>query len=178
MKDYKQFSAIILVLVLIFPNVSSFSQETGKKVKTPVEVIKEVAAYFRLRLPSGGVTIVEKYEETPPVKINTELISWVVENLIKNSLEATNPKTGIIYLKIEYNPDQKNVMIIVEDNGRGVPPSEHKKIFAPGFTTKKRGWGLGLTLARRIVEEYHGGKINLKYSDPGIRTAFGIELPV
>jgi signal transduction histidine kinase len=93
-------------------------------------------------------------------------------------MESTSPKAGIIGIKTSYNPGHKKVLITVEDNGRGVPPAQQKRIFAPGFTTKKRGWGLGLTLARRIVEEYHKGKISLKYSDPGIRTAFGIELPV
>ena len=142
------------------------------------DVIKETIAYFKLRLPSRGVTIREKCGEIPPVKINMELISWVVENLIKNSLEATGPKTGFITISTEYDSTQKKVRVTVEDNGRGIPPSEQKKVFAPGFTTKKRGWGLGLTLAKRIVEEYHGGKISLKFSDPGIRTAFSIELPV
>ncbi len=142
------------------------------------DVIKETIAYFRLRMPSGGVTIREKCGEIPPVKINTELISWVIENLIKNSLEATGPKTGFITIFTEYDSTQKKVRVTVEDNGRGIPPSGQKKVFAPGFTTKKRGWGLGLTLAKRIVEEYHGGKISLKFSDPGIRTAFSIELPV
>jgi signal transduction histidine kinase len=142
------------------------------------DVISEVVAYFKARIPSRGVTISEKYGNLPPVKINTELISWVIENLIKNSMESTSPKAGIIGIKTSYNPGHKKVLITVEDNGRGVPPAQQKRIFAPGFTTKKRGWGLGLTLARRIVEEYHKGKISLKYSDPGIRTAFGIELPV
>ncbi len=141
------------------------------------EVVREVAAYFKMRMPSKGITITEKYGELPPVKINAELIRWVVENLVKNSMESTSPKAGIILIKTEYNQQKKLAVVIVEDNGRGVPPSEQKKIFAPGFTTKKRGWGLGLTLARRIVEEYHGGKISLKYSDPGIRTAFGVEIP-
>jgi signal transduction histidine kinase len=142
------------------------------------DVISEVISYFKVRIPTRGISIIEKYGEIPPVKINTELISWVIENLIKNSMESTSPKAGIITLKTEYDPGHKKVLITVEDNGKGIPPSRQKKIFAPGFTTKKRGWGLGLTLAKRIVEEYHKGKINLRYSDPGIRTAFGIELPV
>ncbi|MEE8417164.1 MAG: HAMP domain-containing sensor histidine kinase [candidate division Zixibacteria bacterium] len=141
------------------------------------DVIRETVDYFRLRLPSKGVTIKEKCGEIPPAKINTELISWVIENLVKNSLEATSPKTGFITITTEYDTEQRKICITVEDNGRGIPPSEQKKVFAPGFTTRKRGWGLGLTLAKRIVEEYHGGKINLKFSDPGIRTKFTIELP-
>lgn len=141
------------------------------------DVIKETITYFRLRLPSRGAIIKEKCGEIPPVMINTELISWVVENLIKNSLEATSPETGFITISTEFNSGQKKVCISVVDNGRGIPPAEQKKIFAPGFTTKKRGWGLGLTLAKRIIEDYHGGRLNLKFSDPGIRTVFDIELP-
>jgi len=142
------------------------------------EIISEVVAYFKARIPSSGVIISENYGDLPPVKINAELMSWVFENLIKNSMESTNPRAGIIGVKTGYDAGHKKVTIIVEDNGRGIPPAQQKRIFAPGFTTKKRGWGLGLTLARRIVEEYHRGKISLKYSDPGVRTAFGIELPV
>jgi len=142
------------------------------------DIISDVVSYFKARIPSRGITIIEKYGDIPPVKINTELISWVIENLIKNSMESTSPKAGIISIKTEYDPGRKKALITVEDNGKGVQPPQQKRIFAPGFTTKKRGWGLGLTLAKRIVEEYHKGKISLKYSDPGIRTAFGIELPV
>jgi len=141
-------------------------------------VVKDVIEYFKVRIPAKGISIMEKYGNIPPVKVNTELISWVIENLVKNAMEATNPETGIITIKTDYNIGHKMAVISVEDNGRGVPSSEQKKIFAPGFTTKKRGWGLGLTLARRIVEEYHKGKISLKYSDSNIRTAFEIELPV
>ena len=141
-------------------------------------IIKEVVSYFRLRMPSGGITIIENYQEIPKLKMNAELMSWVIENLIKNSLEATNPKTGIIYIGTSHSGNRRRVCITIEDNGRGIPPSEQKKIFAPGFTTKKRGWGLGLTLAKRIIEEYHDGKINLKYSEPNLKTCFQIELPI
>jgi signal transduction histidine kinase len=93
-------------------------------------------------------------------------------------MEASNPKTGIISVSTSFNPSQKKAVILVEDNGHGIPAGKQKKIFSPGFTTKKRGWGLGLTLARRIVEEYHGGKISLKSSEPNIKTLFMVELPV
>lgn len=141
-------------------------------------LIRETVGYFKLRIPSSGLTISAKYGEIPGVKVNVELMSWVIENLIKNSLEATNPKTGSIKLATEFDENRGKVIIAVEDNGRGIPPSEYKKVFAPGFTTKKRGWGLGLTLARRIIEEYHGGRIFLKSSDPGVKTVFAIEIPV
>ena len=142
------------------------------------DLVKDVIEYLRLRLPAGGISIKEEYGKIPPTKVNPELLRWVIENLLKNSMEATSPKTGAIILKTVYNQQQGRVIITVEDNGKGIPPSEQKKIFSPGFTTKKRGWGLGLTLARRIVEEYHGGKISLRLSEPGIKTEFMVELPV
>jgi two-component system, sporulation sensor kinase D len=105
-------------------------------------------------------------------------LRWVVENLLKNSMEATNSKTGQISVTTSYNDQQKRAIITIEDNGRGIPAKEQKKIFSPGFTTKKRGWGLGLSLARRIVVEYHNGKIWLKSSEPNVKTTFIVELPV
>lgn len=141
------------------------------------EIVRDTISYFRLRLPSKGVTLEEECGQIPRVKMNSELMSWVIENLIKNALEATNPKTGVIKVATEYDQGQKKISLTVEDNGRGVPSAGQKKIFAPGYTTKKRGWGLGLTLARRIVEDYHGGRISLKHTDPGIKTVFAIELP-
>jgi signal transduction histidine kinase len=96
--------------------------------------------------------------------------------LIKNSLEAIDPKTGKIIVQTECK--NKKVLISVSDNGKGINPEIQKMIFRPGFSTKKRGWGLGLTLARRIVEEYHRGKIWLYSCEPNVKTEFRIELPV
>ena len=142
------------------------------------EIVKDVIESFRMRLPAGGLTITAIYGVVPDIKINPELLRWVIENLMKNSMEATSSKTGHIQVSTSFNPEQKRIIIAVEDNGRGIPYSEQKRVFSPGFTTKKRGWGLGLTLARRIVEEYHGGRISLKSSEPDVRTVFAVELPV
>ncbi|MCP4580345.1 MAG: HAMP domain-containing histidine kinase [candidate division Zixibacteria bacterium] len=140
--------------------------------------IAEVVAYFHLRLPGGGkgVEIIEQYSDLPDIKINLELIGWVVENLIKNSLEAIDPKTGKIFINTKRNNNWISISVI--DNGKGIVPSNQKRIFDPGFTTRKRGWGLGLTLARRIVVEYHRGKFRLAGSEPNQKTEFIIELPV
>ena len=113
-----------------------------------------------------------------PVKVNAELLSWVIENLLKNSLEAVVPGRGIIQISTKLNQDKKKITIKVLDNGRGIPSREHKKIFKPGYTTKKRGWGLGLSLAKRIVEEYHLGKIFLKESIPNEKTILLMVIPV
>ena len=105
--------------------------------------------------------------------INKELFGWVIENLIKNSMDAMLGK-GHLLLTIE-NPSKK-VKITISDTGKGIPKKLYKQIFKPGFTTKKRGWGLGLSLSKRIVEDYHKGKIFVQKSDINKGTSFQILL--
>ncbi|MDF1697171.1 MAG: HAMP domain-containing sensor histidine kinase [Saprospiraceae bacterium] len=108
------------------------------------------------------------------VKINQHLFDWVIENLIRNSLDAMDGKgklTCVIY------EDGGWVTIDISDTGKGIPSSKFNTIFQPGFTTKKRGWGLGLSLAKRIIENYHNGKIFVKNSKPNENTTFTIKLP-
>ncbi|KPK77342.1 MAG: hypothetical protein AMJ89_02555 [candidate division Zixibacteria bacterium SM23_73] len=143
-------------------------------------VVADTVAYFKQRLPhaGSGVVIKEDLGNLVPVKVNAELLSWVMENLLKNSLEAVDPKQGIIQVSTKLDQDKKNIIIEISDNGRGIPSREQKKIFKPGYTTKKRGWGLGLSLAKRIVEEYHLGKIFLKESIPNERTTVLMVIPL
>jgi hypothetical protein len=143
------------------------------------KIIEEVVGYFRERLPyqGKGITISFKPEKTDSVRINSELIGWVIENLIKNSLEACDPMTGRIMISTSMSQDNKSVIAEFADNGKGIPPGGHKKIFNPGFTSKKRGWGLGLSLAKRIIEEYHDGHIGVKSSIPNKETAIQFSLP-
>ena len=143
-------------------------------------VVSEAAAYFRQRLPhqGAGVIIKENLGQLPPAKANAELISWVVENILKNSLEAVDPREGVIEVSTHLDEQKETVSIEVSDNGKGIPPRQQKRIFKPGYTTKKRGWGLGLSLAKRIVEEYHLGKISLKESIPNQRTTICLSIPV
>jgi len=144
------------------------------------KIVSETVAYFKQRLPhaGSGVVIKENLEDLVPVKVNAELLSWVIENLLKNSLEAVDPKQGIIQVFTKIDQDRKNITIEISDNGRGIPSREQKKIFKPGYTTKKRGWGLGLSLAKRIVEEYHLGKIFLRESIPNEKTTFLMLIPI
>lgn len=143
-------------------------------------VVSEAVGYFRQRLPhnGAGVSIKENLDQLVPAKANAELISWVVENLLKNSLEAVDPKEGTIEVSTSLDKDKNIIHIRISDNGRGIPPRQQKKIFKPGYTTKKRGWGLGLSLAKRIVEEYHLGKISLVESIPHQRTTILVSIPV
>jgi hypothetical protein len=114
----------------------------------------------------------------PRVNVNAELMGWVVENLIKNAIDASDPRAGRIEVTVRRHPEAETVEISVKDNGRGIAPADQRRIFTPGFTSKKRGWGLGLTLARRIVEEYHGGRLELRSSAPGKGSEFVIVFPV
>ena len=107
------------------------------------------------------------------VDLNLQLYSWVIENLIKNAIDAMSGK-GEISLKIFQT--EKNVSITISDTGKGIPKGLQQKIFSPGYTTKKRGWGLGLSLAQRIIEEYHNGKISVLNSELGKGTTFLISL--
>ncbi|HEX7401763.1 MAG TPA: HAMP domain-containing sensor histidine kinase, partial [candidate division Zixibacteria bacterium] len=143
-------------------------------------VVSEAVAYFRQRVPrnGAGVIIKENLEELVPARANVELISWVLENLLKNSLEAVDPQGGIIEVSTYLDKEKKFIHIQVADNGKGIPLRQQKKIFKPGYTTKKRGWGLGLSLAQRIVEEYHLGKIYLVESTPQIKTTVLVCIPV
>lgn len=108
------------------------------------------------------------------VKMNASLFEWVIENLSKNAVDAMGGKTGKITLHVEETEDK--AIIEVSDTGKGIKKKDLKNVFRPGFTTKKRGWGLGLSLAKRIVEEYHHGKIWVKNSELGKGTTFRIEL--
>lgn len=140
----------------------------------------DVVEYYRERLPHAGKGLQLHFEpgDIPETKVNRELYSWVVENLIKNSLEAVDAKTGVISVRTRVNNSGKSISIEVNDNGRGIPRGDARRVFRPGYTTKKRGWGLGLSLARRIIQDYHKGSIYLIRSEPGKGTTFVIQLPV
>jgi signal transduction histidine kinase len=142
-------------------------------------VIHNAIIYLQKRFPnrSKQVEIIERYSEVPPIVANEELIQWVVENLIKNSLDAIDRERGEIGLSTDYDAKKQEVIIRCYDNGRGILKKDRRKIFIPGHTSKKHGWGLGLTLAKRIVEGYHGGKIRLADSGKW-GTEFEIRLPV
>ncbi len=105
--------------------------------------------------------------------VNTQLFDWVIENIIKNAIDATGGEGDIT---IEISEEKGQVIIDISDTGKGIPKSKFNEIFQPGYTSKKRGWGLGLSLAKRIINEYHRGKIMVKSSTPGEGTTFRIIL--
>lgn len=142
-------------------------------------IVSEAVRYFRRRLPHLGkdVDIRERYELVPPVSINKELIEWVVENVLKNAVDATEGPTGVIEVDVVRRRETESVEVRIIDSGRGMTAAEVKQIFQPGYTTKQRGWGLGLTLAKRIVEDYHGGRIWVEKSAPGRGSTIVVSFP-
>ena len=143
-----------------------------------LNVIDGVVDYFKKRLPNlqKRVTIKTEIENDIQVKINAELFEWVLENLIKNAMDAIGDKNGHIQISLKLNTEYQQAYIDIQDNGKGMSAKEKTNIFKPGYSTKKRGWGLGLSLARRIIEEYHGGKLFLKDARPNYGSTFRIIL--
>ncbi len=143
-------------------------------------VVASVVDYFRSRLPQihQEITIVERYEAIPRVAIHRELFEWVVENLLRNAIDAIDKPASVIEVSLVWKREERLVELCVRDNGRGMSAEERRKAFEPGYSTKRRGWGLGLALARRVVGEYHGGRITIVESVPGIGTAVAVALPV
>src|SRR5574344_297462 len=137
------------------------------------EVIDHVVEYMDRRT-SSKVKMVRNFPENPIiVRMNSSLFEWVIENLCKNAVDAMEGAGTITIMLVE---DGHKVIVEVADTGKGIKKKNLKNVFTPGFTTKKRGWGLGLSLAKRIVEEYHKGHIFVKNSDVGKGTTFRIEL--
>ncbi|MBN1164159.1 MAG: HAMP domain-containing histidine kinase [Candidatus Krumholzibacteriota bacterium] len=143
-------------------------------------IIEETVEYFERRRPALKLnsTITVEVEELPLIRCSRDLLGWVFENLIKNSLDAIADQEGKITIQGAMNRNENRVEITFSDNGKGMSSSLKNRVFSPGITTKARGWGLGLALVRRIVEEIHHGSIRILYSQPGKGTRFRIEFPV
>lgn len=149
---------------------SKIGSKSDLKERDFDEMLPGVLNYFERRLPQMGKKVQLKYENRfkKCVPFNPDLMEWVFENLIKNALDAIESVHGEITIIAADSDSRKyRVMIDVVDNGKGMDAQTKKIIFRPGFSTKKRGWGLGLSLARRIVEEYHHGKLMVKETQPG-----------
>lgn len=143
-----------------------------------LEYINETVArsldYMRHRISGRVEIIMNLSDDDHGVSLSRPLIEWVMENLTKNAVDAMQ---GVGRIVITTGSDKNGVWIEFSDTGKGISRKNFKSVFRPGFTTKKRGWGLGLTLVKRIIEEYHGGRIFIKDSQPGRGTTFRIELP-
>ena len=137
------------------------------------DIIHRSIAYLEKRISKKVVFVVELSDKPLYAQVNEPLLSWVIENLTKNAVDAMSGQGQIIYRLSEKG---KFVSLDIQDTGKGIPKSKFRTIFNPGYTTKSRGWGLGLSLAKRIIESYHKGRIYVKTSEIGVGTIFCIEL--
>ena len=167
-KDVKRLSTI----------ASRFSK-IGSRPSMDDEDLNEVAIrsaeYMSTRISQRINFSIIPSDRPLPVRLSAPLTEWVMENLIKNAVDAMEGKGSIT---VRIYADKDNAAVDITDTGKGISRKHLKTIFNPGFTTKSRGWGLGLTLARRIIEEYHEGRIYVKQSEPGAGSTFTIEIPL
>ncbi len=161
-------------LMKVVDRFSKIGSETVLSTVNINEVVGSSVLYFRSRIPKN-VTLSYNGLAIAPLRasINEALFEWVVENLLKNALDALQ---GTGHIDVHISDDRDNIMIDVADTGKGMPKANFKRIFEPGFTTKTRGWGLGLSLSRRIIEEYHNGRIGVLESEPGKGTTMRITI--
>lgn len=167
-KDVKRLSTI----------ASRFSK-IGSKPQMEIEdlnnAVVRASTYMSSRISSRISLTIDTSAEELPVNISSPLYEWVMENLIKNAVDAMEGSGSIA---VSTGMSGGKAFVEVTDSGKGIARKNFKTIFTPGYTTKKRGWGLGLTLAKRIIEQYHLGKIYVKSSEIGVGTTFRIDLPL
>ncbi len=168
-KDVKRLS-------IIAERFSKIGSKPDLKPTNLAEALNNTVGYMKNR-SSSKVNITLNYPENElmTIPLNVPLFEWVIENLCKNAIDAMNGSGKIDILVKRNNP--KEIIIDVKDTGKGMERNMYKAIFTPGFTTKERGWGLGLSLAKRIIEEYHKGKIFVRQSEVGVGTVFRIIIP-
>jgi signal transduction histidine kinase len=155
-----------------------FGKIGSKPQLTPTNIVEQVqhVTDYMKRRAAGKV----RFEMTHPgmqeftVSISPQLFDWVIENLLKNALDSMD---GYGMISVTIALESQNAVVEISDTGKGINRSNWERIFKPGFTTKKRGWGLGLSLSKRIIEQYHKGHLFVKHSEPGKGTTFRIELP-
>lgn len=161
-------------LKLVSDRFSKIGSKPQLEKRDLVQTIHQVVEYVKKRAPSKILFQVDDGgQKEMPVQISPPLFEWVVENILKNALDAMEGK-GQITVMLKSTGTQ--AIIDITDTGKGISAANLRKVFNAGFTTKKRGWGLGLTLSRRIVEQYHGGELFVKQSEPGKGTTFRIVL--
>lgn len=139
-------------------------------------IVDKIVLYFNRRIPSMGKSIIieNQLESDLKIRANGILISWAIENVVKNAIDALDNE-GIISLKSKF--EKKSIIIVIEDSGKGISRKNWKNIFRPGFSTKEQGWGLGLSLTSRIINEIHGGSIYVSQSKLGQGSTIEISLP-
>lgn len=166
-KDVKRLS-------IIADRFSKIGSVPDKELVYVNELLEDTCDYMSTRISNKVSLRLHMPDDAEGVMLCRSLVEWVIENLCKNAVDAMGGE-GVI--DVTLSSSRKQVYIDVTDSGKGIARKDFDNVFKPGYTTKKRGWGLGLTLARRIIQEYHNGQIYVKDSDPGVGTTFRIELP-
>lgn len=160
-------------LQMITDRFSKIGSVPALESQNMADIIHRSIAYLEKRISKKVVFVVELSDKPLYAQVNEPLLSWVIENLTKNAVDAMGGQGQIIYRLSEKG---KFVSLDIQDTGKGIPKSKFRTVFNPGYTTKSRGWGLGLSLAKRIIESYHKGRIYVKTSEIGVGTTFCIEL--
>lgn len=169
----QEFEKDVKRLELITERFSKIGSAPVLKPKNIFEVMQRAVDYLRTRSSSQVKFSVTSSDEDALALVNVPLFDWVIENICKNAIDAMSGKGNI---NIQISTEADKVYIDIEDTGKGITPSKQKTVFKPGYTTKKRGWGLGLSLAKRIIEDYHKGKVFVKESTLEKGTTFRIVL--
>jgi signal transduction histidine kinase len=160
-------------LLKVIDRFSKIGSSTMLSQNDVCTIIENCVNYFQTRIPKNVKLEFSKPEAPMESMINDALFEWVIENVIKNAIDALQGKGEISVLMTQ---DERHLYIDITDTGKGMPKASYKRIFEPGFTTKTRGWGLGLSLSRRIIEEYHKGKIAVVRSELGHGTTIRVTL--
>jgi hypothetical protein len=165
----------VLRLEKIADRFSKIGSTPSLEQQNIVEIINKSSDYLKSRV-SNKIVFTKLFDEneTVIIPVNSILIEWVVENIVRNAVDAIQEEGEILFNVVDHI---QVVYIDISDNGKGIPKSKYKTVFEAGYSTKSRGWGLGLTLSKRIIEEYHNGKIFINYSEVNRGTSFRIVLP-
>ena len=156
---------------------SKMGSEPKMEVFDLSQRVEKVVSYLNRRMPTLGkkVKLINEIENGVKVRANASLLSWSIENVVRNGIDAIDRENGKIHITLRKEGNQARIRI--KDNGRGVPKKDWKNVFRPGFSTKQAGWGLGLSLAQRIIEEIHHGKLFIVESSSATGTVFELTIP-
>jgi len=177
-KVYAEMDKDIARLEQITARFSQIGSEVKLQRADLLPIVSDSVRYYRRRIPQSGkhISLVEDFREQVETWVNSYLLGWVIENLIRNSIDAISEGEGSITVSV--SRDNGTAYIDVMDTGCGVDPANKRNIFRPGYTTKHRGWGVGLSLSKRIIEDYHGGKLSIRESHLNEGTTIRISLPI
>ena len=165
---------VVLLIIATLVQITRVSELLSELKNQDVNTIVQRSFYYMKDRSSSKINFkLEVSEKAIMSSLNTQLFGWVIENIMRNAIDALQGKGEI---KVAIKEYYKNVIIDISDNGKGIKSTQLKTVFEPGYTTKLRGWGLGLSLVKRIVEDYHKGQVYILHSELGKGSTFRISL--